>query len=245
MYISLPLCRILTFDELKGVLAHELGHFKGLDTRFSRRFYPIYRGASEALTNIASAFSEKGGAGQIVLWPACVTLSYFLGCFSESEAEISRDRELAADCEAANVAGGDKIASALAKIHAFSNVWPAIKDHMKDQVREGKVLINGSTFFAAVVSQMDRTDALASISEDGPIHPTDTHPPLRLRLANVNFSLEQVTGSEFNKRPERPAIGLLENAEILETELTEIEQSVMIERGEAIPNEQASAAPTS
>ena len=29
-----PLCRILTSEQLSGVIAHELGHFKGADTKF-------------------------------------------------------------------------------------------------------------------------------------------------------------------------------------------------------------------
>ncbi len=39
MYISLPLCRILNADEFTAVLGHELGHYKGLDTKFSKRFF--------------------------------------------------------------------------------------------------------------------------------------------------------------------------------------------------------------
>ncbi len=49
MFVSLPLCRIMTVDELRSVLGHELGHYKGGDTAFSTRFYPIYRGTSDAL----------------------------------------------------------------------------------------------------------------------------------------------------------------------------------------------------
>lgn len=32
MYLSVPLCRILTVEELSAVIAHELGHFRGEDT---------------------------------------------------------------------------------------------------------------------------------------------------------------------------------------------------------------------
>ncbi len=119
MFVSLPLCRILSLGEMRAVLGHELAHYKGLDTRFSQRFYPIYRGATQGLVNIASGFSEKGGAGQLVLLPAFATLSYFLDSFSESEKAISRERELAADKEAANIDSARNLAIALAKLHAL------------------------------------------------------------------------------------------------------------------------------
>ena len=41
LYLSLPLCRILSEVELRAIVGHELGHFKGDDTRYSRRFAPI------------------------------------------------------------------------------------------------------------------------------------------------------------------------------------------------------------
>jgi Zn-dependent protease with chaperone function len=57
LYVSLPLCRILTHTELQAVISHELGHFQGSDTRFSQRFYPLYRGTEAALTALASTGS--------------------------------------------------------------------------------------------------------------------------------------------------------------------------------------------
>lgn len=49
LYLSLPLMRILSRDELAAVVGHELGHFRGEDTKFSLRFYPIYAGTTQAL----------------------------------------------------------------------------------------------------------------------------------------------------------------------------------------------------
>src|SRR6266849_644425 len=78
MYVSLPLCRILSLDEFKAVLGHELAHYRGLDTQFSQGFYPIYRGTGQALAHLSSA--PKGAASLAVL-PAIHTLSYFLDAF--------------------------------------------------------------------------------------------------------------------------------------------------------------------
>ena len=52
LYCSLPLCRILNKDELSAVIGHELGHFKELDTKFSQKFFPIYRGTASAIVSL-------------------------------------------------------------------------------------------------------------------------------------------------------------------------------------------------
>ena len=40
--LSAPMLHILSPFELKAIIAHELAHFTGEDTVYSRRFYPIY-----------------------------------------------------------------------------------------------------------------------------------------------------------------------------------------------------------
>lgn len=234
LYISLPLCRILSVDEFKAVIGHELGHYKGLDTKFSKRFYPIYRGASQAVSNLASGFTERG-AGNIVLLPAFGMLSFFLDCFSVAENEISRDREMAADQEAANAVSARSIATSLVKIHAFSAVWPVVKNHMKEVLESGKMVTNASVLFRAIVSQIPDPDVFKDVSQEGPPHPTDTHPPLSARLNSLNFTLADLTSDAGNTSPQPPAIDLVAAVEALEAELSDIEQSLMLRSGKARP----------
>jgi Zn-dependent protease with chaperone function len=49
LYISAPLCRIITADQFAAVVGHELGHFKGNDTKFSKHFFPVYTGLAHSL----------------------------------------------------------------------------------------------------------------------------------------------------------------------------------------------------
>lgn len=238
MYVSIPLCRILSVDEVKAVLGHELAHYKGLDTRFSRKFYPIYRGATQGLVNISEGFSDNGGAGQMVLLPAFMTLSYFLNSFSDSEKEISREREVAADSEATKIEGTRNLAIALVKLNAFSAAWDAIKNGMQRALGEGKQIINASSLFAEIVEKMEKAEALGNVAEEGPIHPTDTHPPLSQRLANLKLSLQDVVKDAENTSPKDPAVSLLDNLEELEKELTDIEHVLMLRLGRATINNQ-------
>ncbi len=123
LYVSLPLSRILTASELKAIIGHELGHFKGQDTQFSQRFYPIYAGAHRSLVGLAQS---GGGARSVAILPAFYLLALFLESFATAEATISRERELAADAEAARAAGVDAAASALVKVHAYAPAWMAV-----------------------------------------------------------------------------------------------------------------------
>src|SRR5205809_564639 len=68
LYCSLPLCRILSTGEFSAVVGHELGHFKGLDTKFSQSFYPIYRGTASSIASLQETGGE--GSASIALLPA-------------------------------------------------------------------------------------------------------------------------------------------------------------------------------
>ena len=49
LYISLSLSRILKIEEIDSIIGHELGHFKGNDTTFTKKFYPEYRATVKAI----------------------------------------------------------------------------------------------------------------------------------------------------------------------------------------------------
>ncbi len=233
MYVSMPLCRILNVEEIKAVLDHELAHYKGLDTKFSKKFYPIYRGATQGLVNISSGYSDHGAAGQIVLMPAMLTLAYFLNSFSVAENKISRERELAADSEAAKHEGSQRIATALVKIQTFSTIWNVVQQLMCKSIGEGKMIINASEFYSTIVQDRDKENPSINVLEEGPAHPTDSHPPLNQRFENLNLTLNDVMKDVENTAPRKPAIGLFDNVETLEKELTEAEHMWMVRTGRA------------
>jgi Zn-dependent protease with chaperone function len=244
MYISAPLCRIITLEEFSGIIAHELGHFKGADTKFSLGFYPIYRGAIDSLHNVAELAFGEGQA--LTLIPAICMLAFFIECFSEAENRISRERELAADAVAAEAVGAKNIATALVKIVAFSGLWNRLAVLMKDSLQKGTIIVGGeqhdaqrffsnvSNVFAYVVEKNAEPDALQGLDTNTISHPTDSHPPLSARLAALRITLAEVGPDALKICPMPASSTVIDGLEELEVRLSTVEQSLVFPRPDKV-----------
>lgn len=225
LYCSLPLCRILTKGELISVLGHELGHFKGMDTKFSERFYPIYRGTASSLSSLQAAGGE--GAGMIALLPAIAVLRYFLESFSVAESRLGRERELAADQAGASITSSSTIATALVKIHAFAGIWEGSQEVAANALREGKAFTNTSSLYAEAVGQSALPGVLEGLAESQLSHPTDSHPTLAVRLNSLQESISSVATGALDVTPLEPAILLVANPEKMEEAISETYQLIL------------------
>lgn len=225
LFVSLPLCRILTTDELRGVVAHEMGHFKGQDTEYTRRFAPIYRGASESLAAVAS--SVRSLSGLIALAPTFYLLGYFLESFAVAETEIGRGRELAADQVAAQASGERVFAAALVKIHAYARRWEWVQSWINDAVAEGRPFENVTSVFLRAVADTTQGDPLAGLLDEHLRHPTDSHPPLGDRLASLQIPMNQVASRACEVTPADSAALLIDDPEPIEKRLSAALQQVV------------------
>jgi Zn-dependent protease with chaperone function len=227
MFVSLPLARILSVDELRAVIGHELGHFRGLDTQFSQRFYPIYRGAIESLVALQSSVS--GGASALALLPATALVGFFLESFSVAENEISRERELAADQVGVEVTDRAHLASSLAKLHAFSELWEPVVESAIDRARKNEPLGSLTVPFITAIRQSPASERLKALEEQTLPHPTDSHPPLKVRLDALGLTVADVEDATLDTDPEDAAIGLVPRAEEIEQRVTaELEQRIAL-----------------
>lgn len=239
--LSLPLMRIFDKEELAAVVGHELGHFSGRDTEYTLRFVPVYSDLSKALA-IASDDGSASGAAMI---PAAALLGFFMERFAHAERRIGRLRELEADKAGAKAASPGALASALVKAATLGPAWIAEGQQMIELLNAGRVLVNGSLLFQgmaeASLRELPAKDLASAIVEYRMPHPTDTHPPLSVRLEALGASLEGAAAAVAI--PASAAIALLDDYAQLEELLTEVQAHVFLRAGAATPPEPAQAVP--
>lgn len=218
LYLSLPFMRILSRDELAAVVGHELGHFKGEDTKFSMKFYPIYVGTSQALEALSNM--EHRGASFIASIPARAILSFFLNEFAQAERKIGRQRELEADKAGASAASARDLATALLKIGAFIPAWDVAHESIIEAINKEKPIRNVSTVISEVAETSANPNLLDDISDFKISHPIDTHPTTFERLKALDIELSEIKEQALTIVPESSAINLVNKPEHLEEEIS-------------------------
>jgi Zn-dependent protease with chaperone function len=226
LYCSLPLMRILERQQFSSILGHELGHFKGADTRFSEKFYPIYRGTAGALAAMTTD-DEIPNVSQLARLPAIAVLGYFMETFSLAERRLSRTREIAADAEGAGVSDRRTTAAALVKVHAFPPLWEGFQERMHHSLRARSLFINLSQSYVEQSARSASEALLEGISESHLEHPTDSHPPLHARLEALGISMEEVASEGLSTNVPDPAITLVDDSELVERKLSLAYQELM------------------
>jgi Zn-dependent protease with chaperone function len=225
LYCSLPLSRILTKNELLSIIAHELGHFKGLDTKFSEKFYPIYRGTISAISGLHE--SSDSFSKSLALMPAMAILSYFFECFSLAESKISRHREKIADQEGAKIATKLIFGSALAKVHAFSAFWIELNSEIEKIIEKNKVFVNISKTYAKAIPEFANTEILQEALSKYISHPTDSHPSFKERLSNLGVDISEIYQQALNVASTDSAILLFNDHEKIEESISLSYQQIL------------------
>ncbi len=180
LFVSLPLLKQLNGTEADAVLAHEMAHFSGQDTLYSRKISPLltrYENYLEAL--------QKGGT--------TLPVFYFMNCFRAlfevSLKKLSREREFRADGIAAQLASPRDLAGALLRIMAYTQYREQVEF---DLYREQKVLEDADICDRIESGFQKYAHSFASkenIGEMVSIHPFDSHPLMQSRLEKVGFDL--------------------------------------------------------
>ncbi len=224
LYLSLPYCRILAREEMLAILGHELGHFKGLDTQFTRKFSPIYRVATECLLRLEE---KMAGTRAIALFPAYYLLAYFLESFELANNKLKRDRELEADRVGADLVGVGSAGTALIKVHAFvDDFWDSFLYWVRDAVVANDTLLNGSARFAAEAAKRWHS-AFYGLEERHTPHPMNSHPTLKVRLEKLGLNASALVEKKAVMLPENPAIELIADYARIEEELTAVKWKSM------------------
>lgn len=228
LYFSLTLAHIMTINEVVAILGHELSHYKGNDTVFSQKFYPIYRGTAESIDSLRSQISQ--GEGSFTLLPAIAILAYFLNQFAIVENRISREREIIADKYGASLTSPKIFSTALAKVHAFAPLWGGLKNAFVDALKNGKYFSNAGFTYSGLVQMYAKPEILTDLPKKIMHHPTDSHPTLAIRLIYLKINIDDIADEILTVQPSNSALALIPEPEALEKEISAAYQLILAKK---------------
>ena len=184
LLVGYPLLATLSVDQMRAVIAHELGHL----TRAHGRFSSWVHRTRLTWIRLVDALEEHRSV------PAHVYLlfRFYVPRLSAQAAAVSRHQELLSDRMAADVTGPRTAAQALVAIAVCDFVfeesyWRGVFDRVPHEPHPPAPYSHMSPEIWQTVE--DRTRVLARILS-GATEPSDTHPSLRDRLAAIGQTPE-------------------------------------------------------
>jgi Zn-dependent protease with chaperone function len=180
LFVSLSLLKRMTKPEADAVLAHEMAHFSGDDTSYSKKLSPLltrYATYLQALYN--GALSR----------PVFYFMLFYWSMFQISLGKRQRQRELRADKQAAEITSPESMGNALLKVAAYSCYRARVENNLfKRQTVHSNLDIAHSVAvgFIDYARGPELDDDLKA--EHAIPHPFDSHPSLGERFANVGWT---------------------------------------------------------
>ncbi len=225
--LGVPVLDALTVDELRAVVAHELGHFRGGDTSLSglvshttALFQSVLEaGERPAFSEGSQHWSIEMGLGVAGVVTQIVVSVYARIYFLLTRA-MSRRQELAADAWAAWASGPAALSSALEKIEILA---PAYEIYLRGDVAfalqhgamPGDLLEGFATFRERALPPEVEAEIRAASRSEAP-DPFDTHPPIADRLRALGAMKGAAPPGDA-----RPALSLLGDGTQVKTWLAE------------------------
>jgi Zn-dependent protease with chaperone function len=194
LYVGLPLLQVFTLDQLRSVIAHELGHYSGQHTRFAAM---AYRGRMAIGGTIG-----RLGPYNVVGW----VFKAYARLYLLVDSAVVRRQELAADQASVLVAGRAAAAGALRELPVLDAAWDF---YLATYVESGWELgyapddLFGG-FRALVDARKAELDELRLKPPSGEASIWDSHPPIPDRISAISRTPEPPT-----YRDGRPAALLL------------------------------------
>ena len=178
LYLPASLLPMLSAGEITAVVAHELAHFTGEDTRYSQHFLPLFDSMARNMAAVTRGPRTKSWM-ESVFQPTGVLAAHVLETFQHVVSHWSRMREFEADQASLRVTDREAAATALLRSGLGTEVTGAMLSEVYGRPSRasedfvGEVLARaGALGFAEPARHLD----------DGTPHPTDTHPPTRARV---------------------------------------------------------------
>lgn len=180
LYVSLSLLKQMYGAEADAVLAHEMAHFSGNDTLYSKKISPLLL----RFDNYLQALYNNPATRLIFHF-----MHFFRALFELSLREHGRQREFRADRIASEATSSRHFASALVRISAYSDFRGKIQQDLFKQERALE-----TADISAQIEQGFHAHARSFVAAPDmwgveTSHPFDSHPPLWQRLDSIGIPL--------------------------------------------------------
>lgn len=218
LFVSIPLLRVLDQSEADAVLAHELAHLGGGDTRSSAALGPKLRQFDQY------TWKMRSGGLTIV---AHYLLRLYRMIFEFALARDSREREYKADRVSAGLTAPSAIVQSLIKISAYASYRNDVEQKLFAQNRQHDGALGIARFVADGLPPYASSEAFIETMKTADVpHPYDSHPPLLERMRNVDHHVpESVYGAIVATAPQATWADEIETAPAIEQRLwSEYEQ---------------------
>ncbi len=210
LYASIFHLEKFSSDESRAVMAHEMAHFSGNDTLFSKRIAPMLNRCDEYLNILSQSV-------------ATLPVYYFLLCFRSlfelSLCKISRQREERADRLAAELVGAEHLANAMVKLVLYSNYRLELENelYMSDNpLNDIKIFERVAAGFQEYLYHQENN--LAFLEQEIE-HPFDSHPPISKRIEALNIKPNDSLIEHAIREPELTWFSLINDAHKIKEEL--------------------------
>lgn len=212
LFVSIPLLRVLDQTEADAVLAHELAHLGGGDTRSSAALGPKLQQFDQY------TWEMRSGGLTIV---AHFLLRLYRMIFSFALARDSREREFKADRVSAGLTAPNAIVQSLIKISAYASYRNDVERKLFEQNRQHDGALGIAGFVAAGLPPYAGSEAFIETMKTADVpHPYDSHPPLLERMRNVGHHVpESAYGAIVSTAPSASWADEIETAADIETRM--------------------------
>jgi Zn-dependent protease with chaperone function len=208
LILGLPLLRVLTVAELRGILAHELAHLARGDATRAARSARFVEALGRALDHAdGHVRGPLGFWARFCRWGSARLIL-----------PIARGQEARADRLAASIAGGDVVASALVKVALVQPLFREVLEHYDPSIAQAPNLYAFFRTFWYRLSPEIHSAMRLRILADGDVTDDPAHPPLPERLVLLGSYPDHahIHGNGGPNGDSVPATTLLGDLETLE-----------------------------
>ena len=221
LYMSLSMLKTMSEQESSAVLAHELAHFSGNDTLYSRKTGPLLA----QFDNYLHALAQNE-----ITHPFFYCAGLFRTLYESSLGKVSRDREFRADRIAAEMTAPEALTQALLRISTYSIYRYKLQTELfskETTLGEMKIMQRIESGYYTKTGELIHEKQLMDAAT---AHPFDTHPPMQQRFDALKVSFDPATAAETLAHPgDGHWYGLIDQATETESELWQEYESVFSE----------------